>query len=74
MFYVYKRIGGRLGGWELASRHEDLAEAEKAAVSLCPKGDIETEPGRSLERAFFGLATSDKWSAMIDTKPHATAE
>lgn len=52
--------------WELASTHEVLADAERAARDLCPKSEeIETEPGRDLERAYFGSALRDNWSAMI---------
>lgn len=70
-YYVYKSVGRpRRSRWELASRHEDLADAISSAEALCPKGSqIYTEPSRELEKAFFGPSDGDRWSAMITTTP-----
>ena len=67
-YLVYRALtsGRRFKNWDLSSEHQDLAAAEVAARALCPKGeDIETEPSEDLERAFFGSALRDSWSAMI---------
>lgn len=74
-YIVYKAIkdGPRFRNWELHSSHADLAKAEDAARSLCPKGqEIETEPGRGdLKHGFFGSKLSDTWSARIEVNETA---
>lgn len=78
-YYVYKALtsGRRFKNWDFASEHENLDAAELAARGHCPKGEkIETEPGKDLERAFFGSALRDSWSAMISpvSRPASNGE
>jgi hypothetical protein len=71
-YTVYKALksGRRFKNWEFHSSHETIDDAEKAARDLCPTGEeIETEPGRDIDRGFFGSVLSDSWSAMISPCP-----
>lgn len=70
-YYVYKATRARRSvTWDLVSEHEDLPAAEAAARDLCPRKEpIYTEPGNGLDRGFFSSSLSEKWSAMITTKP-----
>jgi len=72
-YYVYKakpRGNHWPHNWEIHSEHESISDAEQAATSLCPSGtELYTEPGRGLDRGFFGSASGNRWSAMITTKP-----
>lgn len=71
-FCVYRVVksGRRFKNWEFQSEHESIEAAEAAARALCPTGEeIDTEPGRDLDRAFFGSALRDSWSARISKGP-----
>ena len=72
-YYVFKAVRGQRWpkNWKLVSEHLNIEAAEAAAKRLCPP-NMRTEPGRGLDKAFFGPADTDYWSAMIHTQKELT--
>jgi hypothetical protein len=76
MFYVYRRTGrGRSSSWKFLSEHPELKDAEAAAIGCVPKGQtLYTEPGKSLDRGYFGSNERDGWCSRITLERDDQAE